>query len=154
MRGLSRSLRPRIARRVPIAVLALVSGLLASLAVGPTAQAGPTKAELDAAQTQLDSLNQHLSLLVEQYDQARITLQNTQARLDRARRQMAAAQAQETRMQRLLSGRARAAYEGGAGSALEVVLGATSFQHPTDRLEVVNSVVQPAAQVTTAADAA
>ena len=154
MRGLSRSLRPRIARRIPIAVLGLVFGLVASLAVGPTAQAGPTKAELDAAQTQLDSLNQHLSLLVEQYDQARITLQNTQARLDRARRQMAAAQAQETRMQGLLSDRARAAYEGGAGSALDVVLGATSFQDLTDRLEFVNSVVQSDAQVANAAEAA
>src|SRR5439155_7053186 len=80
--------------------------------------------------------------------------QTTQTRLDGARKEMTAAQAQETRMQGLLSGRARAAYEGGAGSALEVVLGATSFQDLTDRLEFVNSVVQSDAQVATAAEAA
>src|SRR5689334_18855700 len=131
MSGVARIRRPRIARRIPIAVLSVVCVVGSVVAFGVGAQAS-TKSDLDAAQAQLDSLNQKLDQLVEEYDQTHIALQTTETRLDRQRTLAEQARAEYERIQGILSERAAAAYEGGAGSALDVVLGATSLQDLTD----------------------
>lgn len=154
MSGVARIRRPRIARRIPIAILALACALGSTAALGPVAGAASTQAGLDAARAQLDSLNRKLDVLVEQYDQTNVAVRDTEARLARQRVVTAQAQAESERMRATLSARAAAAYEGGAGSELEVVLGATNLADLTDRLEFVNSIVRSDAQLAEAAQAA
>src|SRR5262245_9321305 len=67
-------------------VLALVAGR-ATLSF-----AKPSKADLQAAESKLNSLNQQMSQLVEQYDQAQTKLQQTEAALQQARSQVQQAQ--------------------------------------------------------------
>ena len=129
--------RARLARLGGVALLSVTL----ILSGGAISSARPSHADLEAAKAKLDSLNRHLDLLVEQYDQARIKLQKVQHQLVDARREAARAESERLAAQQHLSARAAAAYEG-TGSALEALLGATSLSDFTDRLEFVNSVAQ------------
>lgn len=145
--------RPPIPRPV-IAAGLLLALVTASAMLAIPAQAVPTHADLLDAQAQLAQLNDRLSLLVEQYDAATVALQQTQSKLASVRRAADVANQQMVAARALLAARARAAYEGGAGSSVDVVLGATTFRDFTDRLQFVDSVVQSDSQVAAAAQTA
>src|SRR2546423_8185042 len=109
-------------------VCALVSG-------GATLSfAKPSKADLQAAESKLNALNQQMSQLVEQYDQAQTKLQETESALEQARSQVQQAQADLAQAQDTLSAQARSAYES-QGSAIGVLLGASTFSDLSDRVE-------------------
>jgi len=127
-----------------VLVLALVSGG-ASLSF-----AAPSKADLQAAESKLNALNQQMSLLVEQYDQAQTKLQETETALQQARSQVQQAQADLAQAQSTLSAQARSAYES-QGSAIGVLLGASTFSDLSDRVEFLQQLAQDDADAATKA---
>jgi cell wall-associated NlpC family hydrolase len=128
-------------------VFALVSG-------GATLSfARPSKADLQAAESKLNALNQQMSQLVEQYDQAQAKLQETEAALEQARSQVQQAQADLAQAQDTLSAQARSAYES-QGSAIGVLLGASTFSDLSDRVEFLQQLAQDDADAATKAQVA
>jgi cell wall-associated NlpC family hydrolase len=127
-------------RPITAAVLAISLGV-ASFAAAGTAAARPSKQDLAAAKAKLDALNQHLSLLVEDYNQANIALQKAEASLAASRLAMQHAQATQQAARAQLSARAAQAYEG-AGSQIDILLGAQSLAQFSDRLEFLNTIAQ------------
>ena len=128
-------------------VLALVSG-------GATLSfAKPSKADLQAAESKLNALNQQMSQLVEQYDQAQAKLQQTEVALEQARSQVQQAQADLAQAQSTLSAQARSAYES-QGSAIGVLLGASTFSDLSDRVEFLDQISQDGADAATKAQVA
>jgi cell wall-associated NlpC family hydrolase len=128
-------------------VFALVSG-------GATISfAKPSKADLQAAESKLNALNQQMSQLVEQYDQAQTKLQETEGALEQARSQVQQAQADLAQAQDTLSAQARSAYES-QGSAIGVLLGASTFSDLSDRVEFLQQLAQDDADAATKAQVA
>ena len=116
------------------------------------ASAAPSRADVQSAKDELASLNEHLSLLVEQYDQARLQLAQTKGQLSEARSVYADAQAEAEAALKELASRASNAYME-RGSQLGTLLGAGSFSDFSDRLEFVNRLQEADADVASAADA-
>ena len=79
--------------------------------------------------------------MVEQYNQAQVRLQQTQAKLLDAKQAKDAADAITARATSELSKRAVAAYTG-MGSQLDVLLGAASFTEFSDRLQFMGALAQ------------
>ncbi|HJP66481.1 MAG TPA: C40 family peptidase [Actinomycetota bacterium] len=127
--------------------------LIVSLTVGATSVsfARTSQHDLDVARAKLNALYDHLSLLVEQYDQANIQLRHVEKELADAKNAAAASKHAADQARALLSARAAAAYTG-AGSQLEVLLGSTTFSEFADRLEFVTQVAQSDADVATQAE--
>ncbi len=132
--------------------------IVAALFVVPTialsafeSSAAPSKADVAAAKAKLDDLNRRLDLLVELYNQARVRLDQTQARLDDAQHAKQVADAAAARATSELSKRAVAAYTG-MGSQLNVLLGANSFTQFSDRLQFMGALAQSDADLATQAE--
>jgi peptidoglycan DL-endopeptidase CwlO len=149
MRGVTGKNTRQTARLITAAavVLALVSG-------GATISfARPSKADLQAAESRLNSLNQQMSQLVEQYDQAQTKLAQTESALQQARSQVQQAQADLAQAENTLSAQARSAYES-QGSAIGVLLGATTFADLSDRVQFLDQLSQDGADAATKAQVA
>jgi cell wall-associated NlpC family hydrolase len=129
--------RTRIARLSIAAILAL-STVLGTLA---TSSATPSKQDVADAKAHLSELNRTLDGLIEQYNQARLKLEQARTARDAALKDMRAAQAVETQARADLSARAVQAYTG-MGSQLDVILGSSSFTEFSDRLEFLGAVAQ------------
>ena len=134
--------------------------IVAALFVVPTialsafeSSAAPSKADVAAAKAKLDDLNRRLDLLVELYNQAKVRLDQTQARLDDAQHAKQVADAAAARATSELSKRAVAAYTG-MGSQLNVLLGANSFTQFSDRLQFMGALAQSDADLATQAQTA
>lgn len=134
--------------------------IVAALFVVPTialsafeSSAAPSKQEVAAAKAKLDDLNRRLDLLIEQYDQAKVRLGQTQARLDDAQHAKQVAEATASRATSELSTRAVAAYTG-MGSQLDVLLGANSLTEFSDRLQFMGALAQSDADLATQAETA
>jgi cell wall-associated NlpC family hydrolase len=127
--------------------------LIVSLTVGASTVsfARPSQRDLDAARAKLSALYDRLSLLVEQYDQAKVELQQVEKELAQARDAATRSKRAADEARDLLSARAVAAYTG-AGSQLEVLLGSTTFSEFADRLEFVTQVAQSDADVASQAE--
>src|SRR5207245_829846 len=95
--------------------------------------------DLQAAKSRLNGLNQRLDVLVEQYDQAQVSLAKAEKDLAAARQRAAEADAEARSAQRALSRRASLAYQG-VGSELDVLLGSSSISQFSDRLEFLNQI--------------
>ena len=115
--------------------------------------AAPSKAQVEAAKAKLDDLNRQLDQLIEQYNQAQVRLQETEAKLLDARQAKQAADAIAARATAELSKRAVAAYTG-MGSQLDVLLGADSFTEFSDRLQFMGALAQDDADLATEAQIA
>jgi cell wall-associated NlpC family hydrolase len=149
MRDITGKKKRQSARLITAAALvfALVSG-------GATLSfAKPSKADLQAAESRLNSLNQQMSQLVEQYDQAQAKLQQTEGALQQARSQVQQAQADLAQAENTLSAQARSAYES-QGSAIGVLLGATTFADLSDRVQFLDQLSQDGADAATKAQVA
>jgi cell wall-associated NlpC family hydrolase len=137
MRGERAGNRGRLAR----GALALLIMLCASVTSASLSSAAPSPEDVQAAKDKLDALNQRLGILVEQYDQEQVKLQEIESRLAATRAE--AAKAQETALAAMvdLNERAARAYQG-VGSELEMLLGASSFAEFSDRLEFMGNIAQ------------
>ena len=131
------SSRKTILRLVVAAMLAVPSVAI-SVSVS---SAAPSKAQVEAAKAKLDDLNRQLDQLVEQYNQAQVRLQLTEAKLLDAKQAKQAADAIAARASTELSKRAVAAYTG-TGSQLDVLLGAQNFTEFSDRLQFMGALAQ------------
>jgi peptidoglycan DL-endopeptidase CwlO len=126
-----------------VARLCLVVLLVSSATVGAAtlSSAAPSREEVEQAQARLDSLNQELDLMVEQYNQARIRLQEVQARLADVRSQAQRAQATADRATASLNANASRAYRG-VGSQIAELFDSASLADFSDRLEFIGSMAQ------------
>jgi cell wall-associated NlpC family hydrolase len=130
--------RTHLVARLSIAVL-----LATSATVGATtlSSAAPSREEVERAKARLDSLNQELSLMVEQYNQAQIRLQEVQARLGDVRAEAQTAQATADRATTRLNSSAARAYQG-MGSQIALLFDSASMADFSDRLEFIGSMAQ------------
>lgn len=124
--------------RLAVAAIFAVPSVAISVS---TSSAAPSKAQVEAAKAKLDDLNLQMEQLVEQYNQAQVRLQQTEAKLLDAKRAKQAADAVAARATTELSKRAVAAYTG-MGSQLDVLLGAESFTEFSDRLQFMGALAQ------------
>jgi peptidoglycan DL-endopeptidase CwlO len=130
-------------RRATGALLALLTGICSATAVTAIAHAAAvTGRDVSAAEAQLTTLNLQLDLLVERYDQEQVGLQTTQDRLAAEQVAASVARGEADAARASLAARAAAAYEGGIGSNIDVLLGATSLDDLNKRLQFVNAVAQ------------
>jgi len=133
-----------------MAALLASAFLLGNVAVS---SARPTQQDLQDARAKLAGLNHRLDVLVENFDQARIKLHQVEGRLADARVAADRAHATAQRANETLGERARLAYEG-AGSGIDVILGATTLTDFSDSLEFLNSVAQSDVDAAIQAEAA
>ena len=137
--------------RLSVAAIFIVSTLVT---VFPTASsAAPTKGQVEAAKANLDQLGHELELAVEQFNTARVRLGLAEQRLRSARTAMQTAQATADAAHALLEQRAVDAYTG-AGSQLNVLLGAQSFADFSDQLEFMGTLAQSDVDLANKAQAA
>jgi len=137
MRGERAGNRGRLAR----GALALLIMLCASVTSATLSSAAPSQEDVRAAKEKLDALNQRLGILIEQYDQENVKLQEIESRLAETRAEAAKAQATALAAMVDLNERAARAYQG-VGSEIEMLLGASSFAEFSDRLEFMGSLAQ------------
>jgi peptidoglycan DL-endopeptidase CwlO len=130
--------RMYVVARLSIAVLLATS---ATVGVATLSSAAPSREEVERAEARLDSLNQELSLMVEQYNQAQLRLQEVQARLADVRAQAQTAQATADRATTRLNSNAARAYQG-VGSQIALLFESASMTDFSDRLEFIGSMAQ------------
>jgi cell wall-associated NlpC family hydrolase len=129
--------------------------LAASATIGAVtlSSAAPSREEVEQARARLDSLNRELDLMVEQYNQARIKLQEVQARLAEVRAQAQRAQATADRAISSLNANAARAYRG-VGSQIAELFESASLADFSDRLEFIGSMAQADSDLAVEAESA
>jgi cell wall-associated NlpC family hydrolase len=144
--------KPRrfLAARVTVAAMMVLG---ASLGSSTLSSAAPSKQQVEAAKAKLDALNQRLSLLVEQYDQAQIRLHEVEGQLAGAKDAADRAQAIADHALSNLNDNAARAYQG-FGSQISVLFDATSLADFSDRLEFLGNMAQADTDLANTADRA
>ena len=142
--------RAHLVTRLTIAVLLVAS---ATIGAATLSSAAPSREEVEQARTRLDSLNRELDLMVEQYNQARLKLQEVQARLADVRAQAQRAQATADRAISSLNANAARAYRG-VGSQIAELFNSASLADFSDRLEFIGSMAQADSDLAVEAQAA
>jgi murein DD-endopeptidase MepM/ murein hydrolase activator NlpD len=136
-----------------LAICVAFAALLLSL---PIAGAAPSSSQVQSArqaaadaesrlneiQSQINAKQLELASAVARVDQAESELAQIANQIADTRARIARAQAQYDRIREQLNERAVQAFMSGPGSGLELVLGATSLDDLSDRLEYVDAVAQ------------
>jgi len=138
--------------RVGIVVAVAFPSIFASPVASVTANA-VTKTDVASARARRNQINHQLEIVVEQYDQARLQLQQIDQQLASAKQRMTQAQAVADAARAQLGRRAAAAYTG-MGSQFDILLGAQDFSQFSDRLEFMGALAQSDADLATQADTA
>ena len=139
---------PRRIARLAVAVVFVVPTIVAGFIT--TSVAAPTKAEVEAAEAEANRIGHHLEVAIEQYNDARVRLQGVQDRLADALDDKEEAQALAAEAMAQLEQRAVEAYTG-AGSQMDVLLGASDLSEFSDRLEFMGALAENDADLATAA---
>ena len=142
--------RAHLVARLSIAVLLAASATIGAVTLS---SAAPSREEVEQARARLDSLNRELDLMVEQYNQARIKLQEVQARLADVRAQAQRAQATADRAITSLNANAARAYRG-VGSQIAELFESASLADFSDRLEFIGSMAQADSDLAVEAESA
>ena len=142
--------RTHLVARLSIAVLLAASATTGAVTLS---SAAPSREEVEQARARLDSLNRELDLMVEQYNQARIKLQEVQARLADVRAQAQRAQATADRAINSLNANAARAYRG-VGSQIAELFESASLADFSDRLEFIGSMAQADSDLAVEAESA
>ena len=132
-----------------VAAVSLITVLL-SVAGSALSSASPSKQEVAEAKERLDSLNRQLSVLVEQFNLARIRLAEAEQRLEETRYQAAHAQERADQAIARLNERAGRAYQG-VQSQWSSLFQASSLADFSDRLEFMGQLAQAEADLATEA---
>ena len=143
MSGARRGLAARL-----IAVVLITA--TASLGLVSISSAAPSKQEVERARARLEALNREMSILVEQYDQAHLRLDEVQGRLAEVQNAAQRAQAEADRATASLNQSAARAYTG-LGSQFSVLFDATSIADFSARLEFIGRMAQADADLATTA---
>ena len=141
---------PKRLTRLVVAVVLVVPTVLAGVSTAPSV-AAPTKAEVDAAKAKLQDVSHDLEVAIEQYNEARVRLQGVQDKLADALDDKEAAEAIAAEAMGQLEDRAVEAYTG-AGSQMDVLLGADDLSEFSDRLEFMGALAQNDADIATRAE--
>lgn len=144
--------KPR-GRSVARLTTAVLVALTASVGFSSFSSAAPSQREVQAAKDRLEALNQDLELLVEEYNQARLKLQEVQERLTHVQQDATRAQAAADRAEQSLDENASHAYQG-ITSQFSVLFDATSLSDFSDRLEFIGNLAQADADLATEAELA
>jgi cell wall-associated NlpC family hydrolase len=133
----------------------MLAGLGASSAsqAAPTANA-PSKAGLDAARAKLAALNHQAEVLAEQYNAAKIKVDQIDQQLTQAQSQADQANSEADTANQQLATRTAAAYEGGFTSELNVLLSAGNFNDFSARLEFLDQLAAKDSNIATRAQVA
>jgi peptidoglycan DL-endopeptidase CwlO len=123
-----------------IALIALTT-LTASVGSSTLSSAAPNAGDVQAAKDRLDALNVEMDQLVEEYNQARLRLQEVQERLKAVQLDAQKAQSEAEKAVANLNANASHAYQG-IGSQIEVLFDATSLSDFSDRLEFIGNLAQ------------
>jgi len=142
--------RAHLVARLSIAVLLAASATIGAVTLS---SAAPSREEVEQARARLDSLNRELDLMVEQYNQARIKLQEVQSRLADVRAQAQRAQATADRAISSLNANAARAYRG-VGSQIAELFESASLADFSDRLEFIGSMAQADSDLAVEAESA
>ena len=142
--------RAHVVTRLSIAVFLVAS---ATIGAASLSSAAPSREEVQQARARLDSLNRELDLMVEQYNQARLKLQEVQARLADVRDQAHRAQATADRAISSLNANAARAYRG-VGSQIAELFESASMADFSDRLEFIGSMAQADSDLAVEAESA
>ena len=121
--------------------MAVLVAISATVGATTLSSAAPSREDVQRAKARLDALNQELSLLVEEFNQARLRLQAVQARLGDVREQ-ANRRAGRRRGCRGAPERERRSRVPGRGSQVAVLFESTSLAEFSDRLEFIGSMAQ------------
>ena len=140
---------PKRIARLALAVVFVVPTVV--VAAGSASIAAPTKAEVEAAEAEANRIGHELEIAIEQYNDARVRLQGVQDRLADALDDKEAAEAIAAEAMGQLEDRAVEAYTG-AGSQMDVLLGASDLSEFSDRLEFMGALAQNDADLATAAE--
>ena len=127
-----------------------VVAVLATLAAPTAAYADPAgskRAQADAVMAQIQMLDASVGVAVEQYNAARIRLDEIRGEQRRNRRHLAIARASYARAQRALEKRLHALYTSDSSTGLEIILGAASLSDLLARLDTVDRVSSQDARV-------
>lgn len=133
-----------IRRRTPLVARLVLAALVATVATVGAANlssAAPSRQEVERAKERLDALNQELSLLVEEYNQAHLRLEAVQERLGDVKEQADRARARAEHATARLDAGAALAYRS-VGQQFAVLFDATSLADFSDRLEFIGSMAQ------------
>ena len=136
-----------------MAIVAVVTLPFTLTSAVPSFANHATKADVENAKARRDRIYRQLEVVVEQYDQARLHLQQIQQKLAGAKQRMSQAQAMADAARTELGQRAAAAYTG-VGSQFDLLLGAHSFAQFSDRLEYMATLAQSDDDLATQADTA
>ena len=142
--------RAPLVTRLSLAVLLVGS---ATIGAATLSSAAPSREEVQQARERLDSLNRDLDLMVEQYNQARLRLQEVQARLADVRAQAQRAQATADRAISSLNANAARAYRG-VGSQIAELFDSATLADFSDRLEFIGSMAQADSDLAVEAESA
>jgi len=137
-------------------LLAMCVAFAALVISVPVAGAAPSSGQVDAAhqaavaaeqklndiQAQINTIQVQLADAVNRVDQAESELEQVVAQIADTKARIDDAQARYDEIRQRLNDRAVQAFMSGPGSDLEVVLGATSLDDLSDRLEYVDAVAQ------------
>jgi murein DD-endopeptidase MepM/ murein hydrolase activator NlpD len=137
-------------------LLAICVAFAALIVSVPIAGAAPSSGQVDSAhqaavaaeqklneiQSQINTIQLQLADAVTKVDQAEGELEQLVAQIADTKARLDAAQARYDQIRDRLNERAVQAFMSGPGSDLEVVLGATSLDDLSDRLEYVDAVAQ------------
>jgi cell wall-associated NlpC family hydrolase len=123
-----------------LTTVALIT-VCASFGLSTISSAAPSQSDVQAARQRLDALNLEMDRLVEDYNQARLRLQEVQTRLHEVQQDASRAQTEAERAVASLNDRASNAYQG-VGSQFEVLFDATSLADFSDRLEFIGNLAQ------------
>jgi peptidoglycan DL-endopeptidase CwlO len=123
------------------------------LAVSPSTSAKPARQQLEEAEAQLAAMDERLGLLVEEYDQTQVALQQAEDQLAALRARVKSAEATSARMARRLAMAAREAYMN-QGSQLDLLLSSQSFSDLSDRIYFLDAVAQEQENIAIRADVA
>jgi peptidoglycan LD-endopeptidase LytH len=150
----------RSARPFPVGLrlLALGAALAALLLVVPTAgaQSGPSAGQVKAArqafldaqatvrnlQAQINTIQTRLAVAVTKLDREQSALEEIKGQIEDTKARIADAKERYETIRARLNARAAQAFMSGGGSNLEILLGATSMDDLSDRMEFVDAVAR------------
>ncbi|MDQ3210366.1 MAG: hypothetical protein M3Q20_04170, partial [Actinomycetota bacterium] len=139
----------RLLARLAVAVALVVPSVV--VAAGSASVAAPTQAEVEAAQAEAEAIGHDLEVAIERYNDARVRLDGVQDKLAAALDDKETAEAVAAKATGQLEDRAVQAYTG-AGSQIDVLLGASDLAEFSDRLEFMGALAQNDADLANTAE--
>ena len=123
-------------------ILSLLISLFLALPANLMANPAPKRARISQLKNQVDSIDQQIEIVDEQYLQAKLKLNKTRNKIQINTQQLNQAGAKLNKFRKLLSGRVREMYKQDSDSSIEVLLMTKSFNELVTNLDFIDRVSQ------------